>query len=331
MIHLNQPLHQMLKTSSKVLLILLLTFGVFGCKNTYKVKDYLQDLANITGFSNENYLEDLSSYGIIDDEDKKELNKSLKGYFLLNTCQRYFDNHENYKDFLNENKVVDLNKEASISRNEAIEIIELLAKHINNKTFKNENKVEENNVNHLSDYELKDEILITQTKLKKDELIFLIEDEKYYKIEEVLDEGYRLSTNGDFFSQIEISAFEKDIDLADFIPCKNTDTGQIILYNAERDITIDRMIYSQIVDAVRKIHGLKRNNETPANETTKMILIDDAREEANAASQKPYKSTLKPLVSALTVKCGLCGTDKVWDMKINAFFDSIKRINKIQD
>lgn len=123
----------------------------------------------------------------------------------------------------------------------------------------------------------------------------------------------------------------KDIDLADFIPCKNTDTGQIILYNAERDITIDRMIYSQIVDAVRKIHGLKRNNETPANETTKMILIDDAREEANAASQKPYKSTLKPLVSALTVKCGLCGTDKVWDMKINAFFDSIKRINKIQD
>lgn len=123
----------------------------------------------------------------------------------------------------------------------------------------------------------------------------------------------------------------KDIDLADFIPCKNTETDQIILYNAERDITIDRMIYSQIVDAVRKIHGLKRNNETPANETTKMILIDDAREEAKASSQKPYKSTLKPLVSALTVKCGLCGTDKVWDMKINAFFDSIKRINKIQD
>lgn len=123
----------------------------------------------------------------------------------------------------------------------------------------------------------------------------------------------------------------KDIDLADFIPCKNTETDQIILYNAERDITIDRMIYSQIVDAVRKIHGLKRNNETPANETTKMILIDDAREESKAASQKPYKSTLKPLVSALTVKCGLCGTDKVWDMKINAFFDSIKRINKIQD
>lgn len=122
----------------------------------------------------------------------------------------------------------------------------------------------------------------------------------------------------------------KDIDLADFIPCKNTETDQIILYNAERDITIDRMIYSQIVDAVRKIHGLKRNNETPANETTKMILIDDAREEAKAASQKPYKSTLKPLVSALTVKCGLCGTDKVWDMKINAFSIALKELIKFK-
>lgn len=123
----------------------------------------------------------------------------------------------------------------------------------------------------------------------------------------------------------------KDIDLADFIPCKNTENDQIVLYNAERDITIDRMIYSQIVDAVRRIHGLKRNDEVPANERTKMDLIDDARDEAMAASRRPYKSTLKPLVSALTVKCGLCGTDKVWDMKINAFFDSIKRINKIQD
>lgn len=122
----------------------------------------------------------------------------------------------------------------------------------------------------------------------------------------------------------------KDIDLADFIPCKNTENDQIVLYNAERDITIDRMIYSQIVDAVRKIHGLKRNNETPANETTKMILIDDAREEAKAASQKPYKSTLKPLVSALTVKCGLCGTDKVWDMKINAFSIALNELIKFK-
>lgn len=123
----------------------------------------------------------------------------------------------------------------------------------------------------------------------------------------------------------------KDIDFDDFTVCKLEKNDQIVLYDQERDITIDRLIYSQIVDAVRKIHGLKRNNQRPANERTKMDLIEDARDEAMAASRRPYKSTLKPLISALTVKCGLCGDDKVWNMKINAFFDSIKRIGKIQD
>ena len=49
------------------------------------------------------------------------------------------------------------------------------------------------------------------------------------------------------------------------------------------------------------------------------------------ASRKPYKSLLKPLISSLTVECGLCGDDKIWNMKIAAFFDNIKRANKIQD
>lgn len=122
----------------------------------------------------------------------------------------------------------------------------------------------------------------------------------------------------------------KDIDLADFSLYKMEDE-HIILYDAKRDITIDRAVYAQIVDVVRKIHGFKRNNQMPANEATKMDLIDDARDEAMRASQMPYKSVLKPLISSLTVKCGLCGDDKIWNMKIAAFFDNIKRVSKIQD
>lgn len=103
------------------------------------------------------------------------------------------------------------------------------------------------------------------------------------------------------------------------------------MYNQEQDITIDKYIYTQIVDVVRKIHGLKRNNQIPANERTKMDLIDDARDEAMMSARNPYKSTLKPLISAMTVKCGQCGDDNIWNMKISAFFDNIKRISKIQD
>ena len=128
-----------------------------------------------------------------------------------------------------------------------------------------------------------------------------------------------------------ISLVLKDIDFADFEEYESDKSPETILYDKEHDITIDRFVYSRIVDAVRKIHGLKRNNEIPANEITKMDLIDDARDDFIAASKKEYKSTLKPLISALAVKTGQLGSDSIWNTKVNMFFDAIKRINKIQD
>ena len=128
-----------------------------------------------------------------------------------------------------------------------------------------------------------------------------------------------------------LSLVLKDIDLADFEEYESDKNHETILYDKEHDITIDRFIYSRIVDAVRKIHGFKRNNQLPANDVTKMFLIDDAREEAMMAAQKPYKSVLMPLVSALAVKTGQLGNESLWNTKVNMFFDAIKRINKIQD
>ena len=128
-----------------------------------------------------------------------------------------------------------------------------------------------------------------------------------------------------------ISLVLKDIDFADFEEYESDKSSETILYDKEHDITIDRFVYARIVDAVRKIHGLKRNNEIPANEITKMDLIDDARDDAMMASQKPYRSVLKPLISALAVKTGQLGSESIWNTKINMFFDAIKRINKIQD
>ena len=128
-----------------------------------------------------------------------------------------------------------------------------------------------------------------------------------------------------------LSLVLKDVDLADFEEYESDKYPESILYDKEHDITIDRFVYTKIVDAVRKIHGFKRNNEIPANEITKMDLIDDARDEAKMAAQKPYKSILMPLISALAVKTGQLGSDSLWNTNIFMFFDAIKRINKIQD
>lgn len=128
-----------------------------------------------------------------------------------------------------------------------------------------------------------------------------------------------------------ISLVLKDLDFADFEEYESDKSPETILYDKEHDITIDRFVYSRMVDAVRKIHGFKRNNEIPGNEMTKMILIEDARDDAMIASRKEYKSVLKPLISALAVKTGQLGSDSIWNTKVNMFFDAIKRINKIQD
>ena len=128
-----------------------------------------------------------------------------------------------------------------------------------------------------------------------------------------------------------LSLILKDIDFADFEEYESDKSQETILYDKEHDITIDRFVYTRIVEAVRKIHGFTRNNEIPANERTKMDLIEDARDDAMASAQKPYKSVLQPLISALAVKTGQLGSDSIWNTKIYMFFDSIKRINKIQD
>ena len=59
-----------------------------------------------------------------------------------------------------------------------------------------------------------------------------------------------------------LSLVLKNIDLADFEEYESDRSPETFLYDKEHDITIDRFVYAQIVDAVRKIHGLKRNNQT---------------------------------------------------------------------
>lgn len=130
---------------------------------------------------------------------------------------------------------------------------------------------------------------------------------------------------------LKYSETSDPIDLSDFELCKSKKNDQIVLYNYKKDVVIDRMTYSQIVDVIRSMHGLKRNNEIPANERTKMDMIEDARDEFEANSRKPFRSILQPLISSLTVKCGQCGDEKIWDMPIGMLFDNIKRATKIQD
>ena len=183
----------------------------------------------------------------------------------------------------------------------------------------------------ISDYDLFLKVIVPLVSSKKNILKLL---EQNYLYDEECAKIYNSLSDEDK-EEMLINPLElilDNIDLADFIQCTDTTTNEIVLYNREKDITIDRTVYMRVVDVVRKMHGFKRNNIVPANESTKQDMIEDARDEHLASKYNTFKSILLPYVSSLInhPSCSYKHND-IWDLGINAFFDSIKRINKIQN
>lgn len=136
------------------------------------------------------------------------------------------------------------------------------------------------------------------------------------------------------YPQDKTSILFGDLDFTRFQLMQRKDDKSIFLCQVidEQVITIDEFTYNVIVDYLRQVHMLQKDEKMPANESTKMILIEDAREEIERSKNKEYHSQLKNMVSAMINSEGFkYNHTEVWNMKINAFMDSVKRITKIKN
>lgn len=136
------------------------------------------------------------------------------------------------------------------------------------------------------------------------------------------------------YPQDKTSILFGDLDFTRFQLMQRKDDKSIFLCQVidEQVITIDEFTYNVIVDYLRQVHMLQKDEKMPANESTKMILIEDAREEIERSKNKEYHSQLKNMVSAMINSEGFkYNHTEVWNMKINAFMDSVKRIAKIKN
>lgn len=125
-----------------------------------------------------------------------------------------------------------------------------------------------------------------------------------------------------------------DLDFQKFKLLKHLDDESIYLsqYINGEEVIIDEYTYTLIMDYLRKVHFIEKDERMPANNTTKMILIEDALDELKANENKEYHSLLTNLISALVNSEGFkYNHSQVWEMKINAFMDSVKRISKIKN
>ena len=136
------------------------------------------------------------------------------------------------------------------------------------------------------------------------------------------------------YPQEKTSIIFGDLDFSQFQVMQRKDDESILLYQEidGESVIIDEYTYNVIVDYLCKSHFIERDFKIPMTKSAKMILIEDAREEMEANKNKEYHSTLKNLVSAMINSEGFkYNHSQVWDMKINAFMDSVKRIGKIKN
>lgn len=91
-----------------------------------------------------------------------------------------------------------------------------------------------------------------------------------------------------------------DLDLTLFEPAINEKNGMPVFVDRKHDIVIDRGVQGLIADALRKIHGLKKNVKKPANEEAKKFLLDRARKKARRRKRMgPEDSQLESLITAM--------------------------------
>ncbi len=136
---------------------------------------------------------------------------------------------------------------------------------------------------------------------------------------------YSIMTNR--YSKNDTKILFGDLDLTLFKLYNNSKTNENFLGDEVNDTIIDKSIYTLIVTYLRKIHYMKRNDEVPYNEATKLILIDEAKELYEKNKNKQYHSQLQCLISAMVNSEGFkYNWDTVWNLKIYSFMDSVRRI-----
>ena len=135
------------------------------------------------------------------------------------------------------------------------------------------------------------------------------------------------------FDKNNTSIIFGELDFSKFKLMKSNNNELLLFQNIGDDqVVIDEYTYGVIIDYLCKSHFIERDLKNPLNNTTKMIFIEDALEELNRAPEKQYHSTLKNLISAMINSEGFkYNHSQVWDMKINAFMDSVKRIQVIKN
>lgn len=119
-----------------------------------------------------------------------------------------------------------------------------------------------------------------------------------------------------------------DLDFQAMKPFENKLNETIVLRNPDTGAVIDELAYGKISSYLCSAHNLTKKVEKAANEFTKKFMIDEDRQKLQYNSKQPYKSFLRPLISAIKCRQGYT-LDYVKNMGLFEFFDDLNRLQII--
>lgn len=118
-----------------------------------------------------------------------------------------------------------------------------------------------------------------------------------------------------------------DLDLSEFVFATSQQNGQLVIYNPERDIVIDRAIHQKIAVTLRTIHHLKRDRRKPGNKEAKEYMLERARIKMKRNKNKQMDSQLEQLIVALVnTEQFKYDYDTVRNLSIYQFNESVQQI-----
>ena len=92
---------------------------------------------------------------------------------------------------------------------------------------------------------------------------------------------------------------EVDGKLIGFNEYQYNNRDEIVLFNPATQVEINRLIYNDLTDAIRKINLFEKVKYKPGNESAKKYLLEKERKKQKRNAKKPYEPYLEKLVVAL--------------------------------
>lgn len=119
-----------------------------------------------------------------------------------------------------------------------------------------------------------------------------------------------------------------DLDFQAMRPFENKQNETVVLRNPDTGAIIDELAYGKISSYLCSAHNLTKKVEKAANEFTKKFMIDEDRQKLQHNAKQPYKSFLRPLISAVKCRQGYT-LDYIKNMGLFEFFDDLNRLQII--